>query len=61
MPSEVQMPETGGEGVPWWRHRADEIERDVATSGSQDAMHCYTQMRQLLQASTLQDAAQPAD
>lgn len=36
----------------WWRKRADEIEADVARSGSTDAMRCYTDMRTLLQAAT---------
>lgn len=34
----------------WWRGRADEIEVQVARSGSQEAMRCYTDMRTLLQA-----------
>lgn len=34
----------------WWRGRADEIEVQVARSGSQEAMWCYTDMRTLLQA-----------
>ncbi len=34
----------------WWRGRADEIEAQVARSGSKEAMRCYTDMRTLLQA-----------
>lgn len=36
----------------WWRKRADEIELEVARSGSRVAMRCYTDMRTLLQAAT---------
>lgn len=36
----------------WWRKRADEIELQVALSGSTEAMRCYTDMRTLLQAAT---------
>ena len=36
----------------WWRKRADEIEVEVARSGSRVAMRCYTDMRTLLQAAT---------
>ena len=39
----------------WWRKRADEIELQVAQTGSPEAMRCYTDMRTLLQA-----AAPPA-
>jgi hypothetical protein len=34
----------------WWRKRADEIETQVALTGSPEAMRCYTDMRTLLQA-----------
>ncbi|WP_343734593.1 hypothetical protein [Acidovorax sp.] len=34
----------------WWRKRADEIEAQVAATGSREAMRCYTDMRMLLQA-----------
>lgn len=34
----------------WWRKRADEIEVQVALTGSPEAMRCYTDMRTLLQA-----------
>jgi hypothetical protein len=34
----------------WWRTRADEIELQVARTGSSEAMRCYTDMRALLQA-----------
>ena len=34
----------------WWRGRADEIEAQVARSGSKEAMRCFTDMRTLLQA-----------
>lgn len=34
----------------WWRKRADEIEAQVALTGSPEAMRCYTDMRTLLQA-----------
>ena len=41
----------GSEPVaPWWRKRADEIELQVARTGSAEAMRCYTDMRTLLQA-----------
>lgn len=40
----------------WWRKRADEIEAQVAATGSSEAMRCYTDMRTLLQA-----AAAPQD
>lgn len=40
----------------WWRKRADEIEAQVAVTGSQEAMRCYTDMRTLLQAATAQPA-----
>lgn len=40
----------------WWRKRADEIEVQVAHTGSQEAMSCYTAMRTLLQAATAQAA-----
>ena len=33
----------------WWRKRADEIELQVARSGSTEAMRCFTDMRTLLQ------------
>ena len=36
----------------WWRKRADEIELQVALTGSRDAMRCYTDMRTLLQSAT---------
>lgn len=36
----------------WWRKRADEIEAQVALTGSPEAMRCYTDMRTLLQAAT---------
>ena len=39
----------------WWRKRADEIEVQVALTGSPEAMRCFTDMRTLLQAAT--DAA----
>jgi hypothetical protein len=39
-------------GPDWWRKRADEIELQVALSGSSDAMRCFTDMRTLLQAAT---------
>lgn len=39
----------------WWRKRADEIEAQVAMTGSPEAMRCFTDMRTLLQAAT--DAA----
>lgn len=41
------------QGVPepgWWRKRADEIELEVARTGSKEAMRCFTDMRTLLQA-----------
>lgn len=34
---------------PWWRDRADQIELEVG-AGYMDAARCYTQMRQLLDA-----------
>ena len=37
-------------GPHWWRKRADEIEAQVALTGSPEAMRCYTDMRTLLQA-----------
>lgn len=36
----------------WWRKRADEIEAEVARTGSINAMRCYTDMRALLQSAT---------
>jgi hypothetical protein len=36
----------------WWRKRADEIEVQVALTGSPEAMRCYTDMRALLHAAT---------
>ena len=36
----------------WWRKSADEIEAQVAMTGSPEAMRCYTDMRALLQAVT---------
>lgn len=41
----------------WWRKRADEIEVGVAQGMS--AMNCYTQMRQLLDATTDQPSRDP--
>ena len=43
----------------WWRKRADEIEAQVAMTGSPEAMRCYTDMRALLHAAT-EAAPQPA-
>lgn len=40
----------------WWRKRANEIEAQVAATGSTEAMRCYTDMRTLLQAATAQPA-----
>lgn len=40
----------------WWRGRADEIEAQVARSGSSEAMRCYTDMRTLLQAAAAPQA-----
>ncbi len=49
------------EGAPWWRKRADEIERQVACNES-NAMRCYTDMRALLQAVDREaGAAAPAE
>lgn len=48
----------------WWRKRADEIEAQVALTGSPEAMRCYTDMRTLLQAvadaAPQQEAQEPA-
>lgn len=44
-----------GLAAPWWRKRADEIEVEVARSGSPEAMRCYTKMRQLLDATQSQE------
>lgn len=44
-------------GAPnWWRKRADEIEAQVATTGSSEAMRCYTDMRTLLQSAAAPQA-----
>jgi len=40
----------------WWRKRADEIEAQVAATGSSDAMRCYTDMRTLLQSAAAPQA-----
>ncbi len=44
-------------GAPdWWRKRADEIEAQVAATGSSEAMRCYTDMRTLLQSAAAPQA-----
>lgn len=42
--------------LPWWRDRTDEIEQQVGM-GKMDAMACYTQMVQLLDAERRAPAA----
>lgn len=53
IPAEVQAEPVA------WRKRADEIELQVAQSGSTEAMRCFTDMRTLLQAATAPQANQP--
>lgn len=47
---EAQQPAPSAAATDWWRKRADEIEAQVAATGSTEAMRCYTDMRTLLQA-----------
>lgn len=48
----AQQPTPSAAAAQWWRSRADEIEAQVAATGSTEAMRCYTDMRTLLQAAT---------
>jgi len=52
-------------GPSWWSKRADEIEGQVALTGSPEAMRCYTDMRTLLQAAAgaapQQEAQEPGE
>ncbi len=57
-PAEQAAPEAAPGEPGWWRKRADEIEVQVALTGSPEAMRCFVDMRTLLQAAT--DAA-PGD
>ncbi|MGQ8875910.1 hypothetical protein ACUTR7_00250 [Delftia sp. NA_296.1] len=49
-------PQAQASAPDWWRKRADEIEAQVATTGSSDAMRCYTDMRTLLQSAAAPQA-----
>ncbi|WP_333907539.1 hypothetical protein [Delftia acidovorans] len=49
-------PQSLASAPDWWRKRADEIEAQVAASGSSDAMRCYTDMRTLLQSAAAPQA-----
>lgn len=49
-------PQAQASAPDWWRKRADEIEAQVAATGSSDAMRCYTDMRTLLQSAAAPQA-----
>lgn len=51
---------SGAVEIQWWRKRADQIELEVAKTGSREAMKCYTDMRTLLQAAAAPQAV-PVD
>ena len=51
------LPTPKAEPPDWWRKRADEIELQVAQTGSTEAMRCFTDMRTLLQSAA---KAEPA-
>ena len=55
----AQQPAPSAAAAQWWRSRADEIEAQVAATGSSEAMRCYTDMRTLLQAATNQPSPTP--